>query len=91
MVVGKLGASEDSARAATGGLLQLIQKSAEPKDTQQLMAGLPGAQELLDKGAEPSPAPVAPPGHWRLWEWLVICALGLLLLDAWLHPQGRIP
>ncbi len=37
------------------------------------------------KPAEPPTAPL------RIWEWLVLLALGLVLIDGWLHLKGRIP
>lgn len=46
-VVGKLGTDEDTAKAATGGLLDIIQKHADPDDAGDMLAKLPGAVEML--------------------------------------------
>ena len=48
MAVGNLGLSEDSARSATGGLLQLIQSQVGGDDARHLLNQLPGSQELLN-------------------------------------------
>ena len=52
MAVKQLGISEGQASAATGGVLQLIQKHAAPADAQQLINGLPGAADLLQQAPQ---------------------------------------
>ena len=47
-VVSQLGTTETTARSATGGLLQMIQKQADPNDAKQLLNALPGASDLMD-------------------------------------------
>ncbi|MEN8179241.1 MAG: DUF2780 domain-containing protein [Pseudomonadota bacterium] len=48
MAVSNLDLSEDTARSATGGILQLIQEQVGGEDASQLMQQLPGSQELVD-------------------------------------------
>lgn len=48
----KIGAPEDTARKATGAVLQFVQEHADPKDAKQLLDGLPGAAQLLKSTPE---------------------------------------
>jgi hypothetical protein len=52
MAVKQLGINENQATAATGGILQMIQKHAAPADAKQLIGGLPGADALLQKAPQ---------------------------------------
>jgi hypothetical protein len=52
MAVKQLGIPEGQASAATGGILQMIQKVAAPADAQQLLGGLPGASALLSQAPQ---------------------------------------
>ncbi|MDJ0806645.1 MAG: DUF2780 domain-containing protein [Gammaproteobacteria bacterium] len=47
MAVSNLDLSEDTARSATGGLLQMIQDKVGGDEASQLMEQLPGSQELM--------------------------------------------
>lgn len=51
MATSNLGLSEDSARSATSGLLQLIQEQVGGDAAKQLMQQLPGSQGLLEKAS----------------------------------------
>lgn len=52
MAASNLGLSEDSARSATDGLLQWIQKQVDGQDADQLMQQLHGSQKLLEKASK---------------------------------------
>ena len=60
-------------------------------DDAAVVAALPAASLEGTGIGRVSPALDAPSGSLRPWEWLVLACLALLLVDAWLHAQGRIP
>lgn len=61
MATSALGTSEQIARTVTGGLLDLIAKSAPEADVSALLSHLPGANDLLATFRAGAPAPPAPP------------------------------
>lgn len=61
-VSNRIGTSEDTARKATGAVLQFVQDHANPKDAKAVLDALPGAPQLLRSApevADGGPAPVA--------------------------------
>ena len=56
-----------------------------------VLAVHPRAVLPADGDAGSGEMPAIPTAPFRLWEWLVVLALGLALLDGWLHLKGRIP
>lgn len=61
MATAALGTSEQVARTVTGGLLDVITKSAPAADVSALLSRLPGANELLNTFRTTAPAPPPPP------------------------------
>lgn len=54
MVTQQLGIGEDTARSATGGILNLLQKKAGDTDVDQLLSKLPGAETFGGSTDEPA-------------------------------------
>ena len=60
LAVASLGATEQTVRKATAGMLDLVARVAPAADVQQLLSSLPGATELLN-AFRPAPPPAPPP------------------------------
>ena len=61
LAVRTLGATEQTVRSATAGLLDLLTRVAPAADVQQLLSKLPGASDLLSAFRPASPPPAEPP------------------------------
>ena len=63
----------------------------EAGDQSRAVAVHPSGILDLDADAGPGESPAPPTAPLRIWEWLVLLVLGLVLVDGWFHLKGRIP
>ena len=84
LAVATLGATEQTVRSATAGLLDLVTRVAPAADVQQLLSKLPGATELLYAFRPASPPPPPPP------QGGVASALTDLVTNAATAIQGTV-
>ena len=84
LAVTTLGATEQTVRNATAGMLDLVTRVAPAADVQQLLSRLPGATDLLNAFRPPAPAPPPPPPNG------VAAALGDLVTNAVTAIQGTV-
>ena len=83
LAVKTLGATEQTVRSATAGLLDLLTRVAPAADVQQLLSRLPGAADLINS-FRPAPPPPSPPPSG------VAAALGDLVANAATAIQGTV-
>ena len=83
MATAVLGITEDAARKAAGGILDLFSRVAPASEFQQLLTLLPGAADLL-RAVQPPPPPAPPPAS-PLAE-----SLGSLVSNATMAVQGTV-
>ena len=84
MAASVLGTTEEVARAATAGLLQLFARVAPAADVQELVSKLPGASDFL--GALKSPPPPPQPGS----SAAVMASIGEIVSNAAIALQGAV-
>jgi hypothetical protein len=83
LAVATLGATEQTVRKATAGMLDLVARVAPAADVQQLLSRLPGAADLLNAFSPPPPPPPPPPNG-------VASALADLVTNAATAIQGTV-
>ena len=84
LAVRTLGATEQTVRSATAGLLDLLTRVAPAADVQQLLSKLPGAADLLNAFRPAPPPPSDPPMSG------VASALTDLVTNAAVAIQGTV-
>jgi hypothetical protein len=86
MAASVLGTTEQVARAATSGVLDLVSRVAPAAEVQALLSRLPGAAELLNAVRTPPPPPPPPPGSTAA----VLGAVSDIVANAATAVQGAL-